>query len=228
MSPKMFVGMGPAAVAVFLVLVAMSVVSFAIFFDRTLRYRRARSQSLAYARRVGDLLAARNLAGAIDAAKSYRSSHVAAVVSAGLLQFDADRRAGTLRSTEHAVVRAERALERAAVPVREDLERGLGILATIGSTAPFVGLLGTVIGVINAFHAIGAGSAGTMPDVSRGISEALIETAVGLTVAIPAVWMYNAFSKKLGRLVAEIGSSASELVDYFLMVGPAEIEGREG
>jgi len=97
-----------------------------------------------------------------------------------------------------------------------DLKKGVTALATIGSTAPFVGLLGTVIGVINAFVGIGATGTGSIGAVSVGIAEALIETALGLFVAIPAVWFYNYLSNRLEYFNVEMDNSSSELVDYFI------------
>jgi biopolymer transport protein ExbB len=96
------------------------------------------------------------------------------------------------------------------------LKRGISSLATIGSTAPFVGLLGTVIGIINAFRGIATEKSAGLGAVSAGISEALLTTAVGLFVAIPAVWMYNFFTARLEAFDVEMGNSSSELIDYFL------------
>ena len=96
------------------------------------------------------------------------------------------------------------------------LQKGVTALATIGSTAPFVGLLGTVIGVINAFVGIGSTGTGSIGAVSAGIAEALVETALGLFVAIPAVWFYNYLSNRLEYFNVEMDNSSSELVDYFI------------
>ena len=97
-----------------------------------------------------------------------------------------------------------------------DLKKGVTALATIGSTAPFVGLLGTVIGVINAFVGIASTGTGSIGAVSAGIAEALVETALGLFVAIPAVWFYNYLSNRLEYFNVEMDNSSSELVDYFI------------
>ena len=97
-----------------------------------------------------------------------------------------------------------------------DLKKGVNTLATIGSTAPFVGLLGTVVGVINAFVGIAATGSGGIGAVSAGIAEALVETALGLFVAIPAVWFYNYLTGRLDYFNVEMDNSSSELVDYFI------------
>jgi len=109
-----------------------------------------------------------------------------------------------------------RAIQRATALTSNDLKKGIPALATIGATAPFVGLLGTVVGVITAFQGIAATGAGGLGAVSGGISEALVETALGLVVAIPAVWMYNYFTGRLEYFNVEMDNSSSELVDYFI------------
>src|SRR5436305_10337355 len=111
---------------------------------------------------------------------------------------------------------SKRALERAEAIVHAELKRGISSLATIGSTGPFVGLFGTVVGIINAFKGISSEKSTGLGAVAGGISEALVTTAVGLFVAIPAVWMYNYFSGRIEAFDVEMGNSSSELVDYFL------------
>jgi biopolymer transport protein ExbB/biopolymer transport protein TolQ len=111
---------------------------------------------------------------------------------------------------------SKRALERAEAIVHAELKRGVSTLATIGSTAPFVGLFGTVVGIINAFKGISSEKSTGLGAVAGGISEALVTTAVGLFVAIPAVWMYNYFSGRIEAFDVEMGNSSSELLDYFI------------
>ena len=96
--------------------------------------------------------------------------------------------------------------------------RGLGILATVGSTAPFVGLLGTTMGVVNAFTGMATAGSGGLGAISAGISEALVGTAIGLLVAIPAVWFYNYLTGRLEFFNVEMDNSSSELVDYFIRI----------
>jgi biopolymer transport protein ExbB/biopolymer transport protein TolQ len=111
---------------------------------------------------------------------------------------------------------SKRALERAQAIVHAELKRGVSTLATIASSSPFVGLLGTVVGIINAFRGIATEKSSGLSAVAGGISEALVTTAVGLLVAIPAVWMYNYFSNRVEAFDVEMGNSSSELIDYFL------------
>ena len=96
------------------------------------------------------------------------------------------------------------------------LKKGISSLATIGSTAPFVGLLGTVVGIITAFQGISSQGSAGLAAVSAGISEALVETALGLVVAIPAVWFYNYLTGRIEYFNVEMDNSSSELVDYFI------------
>jgi biopolymer transport protein ExbB/biopolymer transport protein TolQ len=109
-----------------------------------------------------------------------------------------------------------RAIQRASALTANDLKKGVAALATIGATAPFVGLLGTVIGIITAFQGIAATGSGGLGAVSAGISEALVETALGLVVAIPAVWFYNYLTGRIEYFNVEMDNSSSELVDYFI------------
>ena len=112
-----------------------------------------------------------------------------------------------------------RALERQAQREQQNLKRGLNLLATVGSTAPFVGLLGTVVGIINAFQQIAATGSGGLGTVSAGISEALVTTAFGLLVAIPAVMAYNYFNSRVEGFTIDMNDVASEVINFVLKEG---------
>ena len=107
-------------------------------------------------------------------------------------------------------------MQRASFVELARLKRGIGILATVGSTAPFVGLFGTVVGIINAFKSIGASGGGGINVVAGGIAEALVATAFGLLVAIPAVWAYNALTTKVEGLSLDLDNASAELIEIFL------------
>ena len=100
--------------------------------------------------------------------------------------------------------------------VNAELKRGLSGLATIGATAPFVGLFGTTVGIINAFKGMSSEKTAGLSAVAGGISEALVTTAFGLFVAVPAVWAYNYFTNKVEAFAIEMTNSSSELIDYFI------------
>ena len=111
---------------------------------------------------------------------------------------------------------AERAIERQMLIILSELKRGLGVLATVGSTAPFVGLLGTTMGIVNSFTGMATSGTGGLAAVSAGIAEALITTAFGLAVAIPAVWLFNYFQTKVENMTVEMTYTSKELVDYLI------------
>ena len=177
-------------------------------------YSAARKQSRQFAPAVAGALREGKLDEAIKIADRYKKSHLAKVVVAGLQEFQAHQISSEIPGEE--IEASKRALERAEAIVHAELKRGISGLATIGSTAPFVGLFGTVVGIINAFKAISTEKSTGLGAVAGGISEALVTTAIGLFVAIPAVWMFNYFTGKIEAFDVEMGNSSSELIDYFL------------
>jgi biopolymer transport protein ExbB/TolQ len=211
----LYQSMGLPAKMIFILLCFLSIYSLGVSIERWWNFKKARQQSVKFAFEVGQLLKQEKLKEAIDLAKKYKQSHVAKVVSAGLLEFAYEAHGGSLAGHD-VVAAAERAIERATMMTSADMKKGLGGLATIATTAPFIGLLGTVIGIINAFRGMAASGAGGLGSVSAGISEALVTTALGLAVAIPAVWLYNWFLNKIDRFQVEMSNSASELIDYFM------------
>ena len=215
---KMWGEMGPVAKGVAFILVIMSMWSFGVAIERFYTFSQARKQSKLYAPQVAKHLKEGRLkdALAVSQAKTYQYSHLAKVVLAGLQEFQFQQEAGGSMDRGDIVDTVRRAIQRATALTSNDLKKGIPALATIGATAPFVGLLGTVVGVITAFQGIAATGAGGLGAVSGGISEALVETALGLVVAIPAVWMYNYFTGRLEYFNVEMDNSSSELVDYFI------------
>jgi biopolymer transport protein ExbB/TolQ len=201
---------------VFLLLI-MSVWSLAVMIDRALYFSAARKQSREFAPKVAGALKEGRLDEAIKVADRSKKSHLAEVVTAGLQEFRNYGSGGTV--TEDQVEASQRALERSEAIVHAKLKRGLGGLATIGSTAPFIGLFGTVIGILDAFQAIATQKTSGIGAVAGGISEALVTTAFGLLVAIPAVMAFNYFTNRVEAFDVEMDNSSSELVDYFLKQG---------
>jgi len=206
--------MGGLAKAVVIILFLMSAWSIGVMIDRLIAYSAARKQSRQFAPAVAGALRDGKLDEAIKIADRYKKSHLAKVVVAGLQEFRAHQLSSEISGEE--IEASKRALERAEAIVHAELKRGVGNLATIGSTAPFVGLFGTVAGIINAFKSMAAEKSTGIGAVAGGISEALVTTAVGLFVAIPAVWMFNFFTSKIESFDVEMGNSSSELIDYFL------------
>jgi biopolymer transport protein ExbB/biopolymer transport protein TolQ len=210
--------MGLVAKAIGVILIIMSMISFGVAIERIYTFAQARKQSKLYAPQVAKHLKEGRLkdAIAISSSKNYRYSHLAKVVLAGLQEYQFQQESGANLSREDLVDTVRRAIQRASALTANDLKKGVASLATIGATAPFVGLLGTVVGIITAFQGIAATGSGGLGAVSAGISEALVETALGLVVAIPAVWFYNYLTGRIEYFNVEMDNSSSELVDYFI------------
>ena len=210
--------MGMFAKGIAYVLFAMSMLSFGVAIERIYTYIQARKQSKLFAPQVAKALKEGRLKDAIGLAtkKDFRYSHLAKVVLAALQEYQYAQDSSEKMSKEDTVDTVRRAIQRASALTGSDLKKMVSALATIGATAPFVGLLGTVVGVINAFQGIGASGSAGLGAVSVGISEALVETALGLVVAIPAVWIYNYLTARIEYFNVEMDNSSSELVDYFI------------
>ena len=215
---QMWQTMGLVAKGVAVVLFIMSMWSFGVAFERIFTFTQARNQSKLFAPQVAKQLKDGRLKEAIALAssKNYRYSHLAKVVLAGLQEYQFQQESGSGLDRSDVMDTVRRAIQRAAALTASDLKKGVPALATIGSTAPFVGLLGTVVGVITAFQGIAASGSGGIGAVSAGIAEALVETALGLVVAIPAVWFYNYLTGRVEYFNVEMDNSSSELVDYFI------------
>jgi len=206
--------MGWMAKAVVIALFFMSAWSIGVMIDRLLAFNAARTQSRQFAPAVAGALREGKLDEAIKIADRYKKSHLAKVVVAGLQEFRAHQLSSEIPG--EVIDASRRALERAEAIVHAELKRGVSSLATIGSTAPFVGLFGTVVGIINAFKGISTEKSTGLGAVAGGISEALVATAIGLFVAIPAVMVFNYFTNRVESFDVEMGNSSSELIDYFL------------
>ncbi|HXD34017.1 MAG TPA: MotA/TolQ/ExbB proton channel family protein [Pyrinomonadaceae bacterium] len=211
---EMIRNMGAVAIGVVIVLLLMSVYSIAIMVERYLTYSAAKKQSREFAPRVAQALKNDRIEEAINISDKHRKSHLAMVVSSGLQEFRAHEASSDISGDE--IEASKRALQRAIAIKTAEFRRGLSGLATIGSTAPFVGLFGTVFGIINAFQGMKNAETAGIAAVAGGISEALFTTALGLLVAVPAVWLFNYFTGKVDGFVVEMDNSASELVDYFI------------
>ncbi|MGZ7038918.1 MAG: MotA/TolQ/ExbB proton channel family protein [Thermoanaerobaculia bacterium] len=203
------------AKAVVLTMFIMSIYSIWVMVERFIVFSQAKNQSLKLLGALSNVLTRGDYQQAIDITKKYKQSHLAKVISAGLLEFEAARRDKRTTDPEIAIEASRQGMDRTAMITIAELKENLGVLATIGATAPFVGLFGTVIGIIHAFEKM-ATSGGGIASVSAGIAEALITTAFGLFVAIPAVWAYNYFQNRIDRFTVEMSNSGSEMAIYFL------------
>ncbi|HEX8408051.1 MAG TPA: MotA/TolQ/ExbB proton channel family protein [Thermoanaerobaculia bacterium] len=211
----MFKEMTLAGWIVIILMGLMSIYSLWVMVERYIVFSKAKNQSLKLLGALSNLLTKGDYAQAIEVTKKYKESHLAKVIAAGLLEFEASRRDKRIADPELAVEAARQGMDRTAMITVAELKENLGVLATIGATAPFVGLFGTVVGIINAFTGMAKGGGG-IASVSAGIAEALFTTAGGLLVAIPAVWAYNYFQNRVDRFTVEMSNSGSEMAMYFM------------
>ncbi len=220
----MWQNMGALDKFVVAVLLVMSVYSLWVMIDRFVVFAKARQQTDAFITGLKGHLVKRDLVAALALARAESKSPVAKVVAAALTEhqegLDAMKELGPDELGDFDLVDAiNRAIERVKEREVAGLKRGLGGLASISSAAPFIGLFGTVIGIINAFRSMAAAGQGGLGAVSKGISEALFTTATGLLVAIPAVMMFNYFTNAIEAFVVDMNDVSSELLSYMLREG---------
>ena len=206
--------MGPFAKGIVFTLAIMSIWSISIMLRKWWEIRQAQAQTKKFAPEFSQFLEEDNLGEAINLADRYKKSHVARVLGGALGEVKPLIQDGSVTVSD--INSAERAVEREMLMTLVDLKRGLAVLATVGSTAPFVGLLGTTMGIVNAFTGMATSGSGGFAAISAGVAEALITTAFGLLVAIPAVWGYNYFSTKIDNLTAEMTYTSKEMIDYLI------------
>lgn len=211
---EMWQSMGWLAKGVVFVLLILSAYSIAVMIERWVTYRSARKQSRLFTPAVAECLKDGRVDEAIALGEQYNKSHLAKVLVSGLHELQAHARSKDIPG--EIIEASKRALERATAIEIENLKRGLGGLATIGATAPFVGLFGTTVGIINAFTGMKTEETAGIAAVAGGIAEALVATAFGLFVAVPAVWAFNYFTNRVETFTVEMDNSSSELIDYFL------------
>jgi len=220
---EMWNSMGWVAKGVVILLFILSAYSIGVMIERWLIYRQARKQSRLFTPAVAECLREGKIDEAIALGEQYNKSHLAKVLVSGLHELQAHAKSKEIPG--ESIEASRRALERATAIAIEDLKRGLGGLATIGSTAPFVGLFGTTVGIINAFMGMKTEETAGIAAVAGGIAEALITTAMGLFVAVPAVWAFNAFTNRVETFTVEMDNSSSELIDFFLTKRRGETRG---
>jgi len=202
--------MTPPGYAVAVTLLVMSIWSVNVAIDRAIAYRKARSQSLKAMNEAYERLEEGQMEEALTATRKYPGGNLARIMGAALASALTDRRRGAPVDIES----AERAIEKERGQIVSGMKKGMTVLATVSATAPFVGLLGTVIGIIAAFAAMASSGQGGLGQVAGGISEALVMTAFGLLVAIPAVWIYNYFNGRVDELHTDIDTIKAEIIDF--------------
>jgi biopolymer transport protein ExbB len=210
---KIFHEMDWMARGVTFVLLAMGVISLAVAIERLIAYARSTRQSATLSAKAASLIVDRDYEKLLSEARQYPASHLSRMLIPVLrvyLQHE-------WQVVDKPAVVAEvvkRELARKLEEASTDLRKGLSALASVGSVAPFVGLLGTVVGIIAAFGKISVTGSGGLSSVAGGISEALIVTALGLLIAIPAVLIFNALSTRADKIQQGIVASGGELMDH--------------
>jgi biopolymer transport protein ExbB/biopolymer transport protein TolQ len=211
---ELYQSMGMFAKGIVFTLFGMSIWSLTVMFSKWWSLRAAKAETLKFAPEFSQFLEEDNLGEAIKLAETYKKSHVARVLGGALGEIRPLIQDGSVTVSD--INTAERAVEREMLMTVVGLKRGNAVLATVGATAPFVGLLGTTMGIVNAFTGMAASGSGGIASISAGVAEALITTAFGLIVAIPAVWAYNYFQTKIDNLTAEMTYTSKEMIDYLI------------
>ncbi len=216
--------MGIFAKLVLIILILQFIITTIMGIERLIVYSKAKTQSIRYIMQLRTFLNDRKLEEAVAAVKQNPNSPIAKVVGSGIDEYlqglEALQEEGPEDVGDFDLVDAvNRQMERTKERETANLKKGLGLVATTGSTAPFVGLLGTVVGIINSFQGLSSDGGGGLSSVAGGISEALIATAVGLLVAIPAVMLYNYFNSRVEGFQIDMNDVASEVVNYVLKEG---------
>ncbi|NWF75050.1 MAG: MotA/TolQ/ExbB proton channel family protein [Nitrospirae bacterium] len=200
---QMWSSMSPLAKGVAVVLIIMGLMSLSVFIERSIVIYRHRKSSKVFLNEVAPLLANPHFSDALAITDKYSTSYAAKVMIKGIKDYQVDKDPKKVSNK----------LERYYESLSHEMRRGLTVLSTVASTAPFVGLLGTVIGIVSAFRGIAQAGSGGLAAVSAGIAEALVETALGLFVAIPAVIMFYYLSVKIDKEEITVRSIGGELVE---------------
>ncbi len=219
--------MGFFARLIAVLLFIMGAYSLGVMVERLVNFSRAGRASRRYAEALRELLPAGKFGEAVQLSRTLARGHLSKVLGLAVEEYQHDMAALKQRGPRDVgdfdvIAAVNRAVDRSSLRTVADLRRGLGGLATVGSTAPFVGLLGTVAGIITAFQAMAATGSGGLGSVSAGIAEALVTTAFGLLVAIPAVMMFNYLTNRVEDMQVDITDSANELLDFFVKEGQPE------
>jgi biopolymer transport protein ExbB len=210
----LWASMGWFAKGIVFVMAIMSVYSLTVMVGKWWTLRKAQAETRKFAPEFSQFLEEDNLNEAIRLAESYKKSHVARVLGGALGEVKPLLQDGSVTVAD--INSAERAVERNMMIILSELKRGLAVLATVGATAPFVGLLGTTMGIVNSFTGMATSGAGGISAIAAGVAEALITTAFGIGVAIPAVWSFNYFQTKIDNLTAEMTYTSKEMIDYLI------------
>jgi len=213
---EMWQAMGYVAKAVAITLIFLSVIAIYLFVERQIVFARAKTKSKKVAPKLADLLKSGKVDEALtlSSKKENKGSHLARVTAAGVKEFIEGQEANL--HFDQQLDSAQRGMDRAAIIFTQELKRGLNTLATIATSSPFIGLFGTIFGIINAFRGMALTGSGGIGAVAAGIAEALITTAFGIGVAVIALWCYNFLNSRIEIIGAEMSNTSSEVIDFFV------------
>ncbi len=213
---EMWNAMGALAKSVAIILLFLSVVTIYFFIERQVVFSKARKKSKNIAPKLASLLKAGNITEALtlSSKKENKGSHLARVTAAGIKEFLESGEAGLGKNQK--IESVQRGCDRAHAVFAQELKKGLPIVATVATSSPFIGLFGTIAGIINAFRGMALTGSGGIGAVAGGIAEALITTAFGIGVAIIALWCYNGLNSRTEVIGAEMDNAASAVIDFFV------------
>lgn len=213
---EMWNQMAAVARGVAIILIVLSLVTIYLLIERILTYAAAKRKSREIAPKLSDLLKKGmvNEALALSSKAEFRGSHLARVTAGGTREFVEAKQANL--DTQEVIESAERGCERSSTMFEQELRRGLSWMATIATSSPFIGLFGTIFGIMNAFRGMARTGSGGIGAVASGIAEALITTGVGILVAVIALWCYNYLSSRIDIYRAEMANTSSQLLDFFI------------
>ncbi|MBN1224011.1 MAG: MotA/TolQ/ExbB proton channel family protein [Candidatus Aminicenantes bacterium] len=213
---EMWQAMGMVAKAVAITLIFLSVIAIYLFVERQIVFARTKTKSKKVAPKLADLLKSGKVEDALtlSSKKENKGSHLARITAAGVKEFMEGKDANL--HFDQQLDSAQRGMDRAAVIFTQEMKRGLNTLATIATSSPFIGLFGTIFGIINAFRGMALTGSGGIGAVAAGIAEALITTAFGIGVAVIALWCYNFLNTRVEVIGAEMSNTSSEVIDFFV------------
>ncbi|HEX4449308.1 MAG TPA: MotA/TolQ/ExbB proton channel family protein [Kofleriaceae bacterium] len=206
-----------------ILMILMSVFMFYVIVERILTFRAASDQSIRYVQALGGYLQQHKVNDALQSAHHAGKSPVAKVMESGLEALIRGREALKTEGPDDVgdfdlVDSVNRALERVKERETANLRKGLAYLGTVASATPFIGLLGTVVGILGTFQLL-KGNSVTITEIGPKISEALVSTALGLGIAIIGAMSFNYFTSRVEQFVIDMNDVSSEFIDYVLKEG---------
>lgn len=213
---EMWQAMGGLAKTVGILLIFLSIVAFYFFIEKNIVFAKAKRKSKQIAPKLASLLKSGKVEEALNLSskKEYKGSHLARITASGIQEFFEGKKANL--NIDEQIAAASRGMDRSSTIFAQELKKGLSLVATIATSSPFIGLFGTIGGIINAFRGMALTGSGGIGAIAGGIAEALITTAFGIGVAIIALWCYNILNSRVEVYQAEMANTKSEIIDFFV------------